>query len=49
MLFRSNKNIPCKPLRYAVVNGIINLGNKVQMIDLGKLGMIEFKNIRKVF
>ena len=44
-----NENISCEPLGYGVVHGIINLKNKKQMIDLGKLGIIELDNIRKIF
>ncbi|CAL4043212.1 flagellar hook assembly protein FlgD [Buchnera aphidicola] len=50
-IYTKNKNkiISYQPLKYAVIHGIINLTNKETMIDLGKLGMIEFKNIRKIF
>jgi len=44
-----NENISCEPLGYGVVHGIINFKNKKQMIDLGKLGIIELDNIRKIF
>ncbi|MCW5196615.1 hypothetical protein LDP10_01470 [Buchnera aphidicola (Pemphigus obesinymphae)] len=44
-----NENVSCEPLSYGIVHGIINLKNKKQMIDLGKLGIIEMDNIRKIF